>query len=844
MSTDHNRILIESLQQVVGERFGRYSKYIIQDRALPDVRDGLKPVQRRILYAMHMEGNTSSKPFRKSAKTVGNVIGNYHPHGDNSVYEAMVRMSQDWKMNIPLVEMHGNNGSIDGDGPAAMRYTEARLSKISALLLENIEKNTVDFIPNFDDTHTEPTVLPARYPNLLVNGSTGISAGYATDIPPHNINEVIDATIHLIKHPNATLEKIMTFIQGPDFPGGGIVQGIDGITKALKTGRGRIIVRGKVEREATKGKQVLVITEIPYEVNKATLVRQMDEIRLNKSIDGITEVRDESDRTGFRIVVEIKKDADVTSIENYFYKNTDLQVNYNYNMVSIYNGRPVLMGAKQMLTAYIEHQLEVLTRRTNYDLKKAKARAHIVTGLIKALSILDAVIATIRGSKNKGDAIQNLMASYDFTEAQADSIVSLQLYRLTNTDVVSLESEAAELETNIAAWELLLSNEENMRTQLIQELKEVNKEQVFPRKSVVEHEVQEIVIEEETLIPKRSGIVTVTHDGYVKFSSQRSYSASNGEDHGHKETDALLAQYEVENTQTIIAITSGGEYLYIPVHTIPEKRWKDIGVHLSTISQYNTADKIIYAFGVNQFVKEHEYLVLTSKNGFIKQVDVGTMKMQRFTKASKVMNLKDDDQVVAAQKITPSKDLKVLIVTRDGFNNFFSLTEVPESGLTAQGVRGIKLGDDDAVATAFVGYDTDSVVLYTDKGTCKRMSLGQLDITGRYRKGNRIIKKMKTQNYEIVGGAEFGMNVNVMFEEVTEQTVIDKMPLADNDTVGKKTFEKEVLAVLPFDIGTIGVEEVEAPSKTIKKTDDATAEFEKMMADLQKEEQGNLFDDE
>jgi len=840
MTEIKGKIFRESLQLVVGERFGRYSKYIIQDRALPDVRDGLKPVQRRILYAMYHEGNTNSKPFRKSAKTVGNVIGNYHPHGDTSVYDAMVRLSQDWKMREPLVQMHGNNGSIDGDSAAAMRYTEARLSTISELLLENIDKDTVDFIPNFDDTYTEPTVLPARYPNLLVNGSMGISAGYATDIPPHNLKEVIEATIHLIKQPNANLDDIMQYMQGPDFPGGAIVQGVEGIRQAFETGKGKIVIRSKVEKEVNKGKVALVITEVPYEVNKANMVRQMDEIRVNKSIDGIAEVRDESDRMGLRIVVELKKDANVEAIENYLYKNTDLQVNYNYNMVAIYNGHPRLLGVKQILTAYIEHQLDVLARRTKFDLHKAKKRAHIVDGLIKALSILDEVIATIRQSKNRQDAIQNLVVKFEFTTEQAEAIVQLQLYRLTNTDVVALEQESAELQANIVSWQELLNDESKMRARLVSELSTVITQIPSERRSVVEHEVQNIVIEAEALIAKRSGIVTITRDGYIKFSSMRSFNASNGEGHGQKETDALIAQYEVENTQTIIAITSGGSYLFIPVHTIPESKWKDTGVHLSTLSQYDTTEKIIYAFGIDQFIKEKEHLIIASQNGFIKKIDVGEMQLQRYSKATKVMGLKGDDVIIAAQKVSATTEKAILLITREGFANFFSPVEVPLAGGKAQGVRSMKLSDDDIVATMFIGYDTDSVVLFTDKSTHKRLSLAQLEYTGRYKKGTRLIRVLKTQKYEIVGSAEFGTYVNIITSKGTIQYLLEKLPLADLQTVGKKIEEiDDIIQVYALEVATIetGVQVV-APQKTVADIDKTQQELERML-----EEQGVLFDD-
>ena len=429
-----------TLEDIMGERFGSYSKYIIQDRAIPDARDGLKPVQRRILYSMYKEHNTFDKPYRKSAKTVGDVIGNYHPHGDSSIYDAMVRMSQDWKIRLPYIDMHGNNGSIDGDSPAAYRYTEARLSKISNEMIRDIDKNTVEFSPNFDDSTVEPTVLPTRFPALLVNGATGISAGYATNIPPHNLGEVIDATIYLIDHEDASLDELMQYVKGPDFPTGAIVEGINGIRDAYTNGKGKIIVTSKTEFETKGGKTSLIVTEIPYEVNKAQLVKKIDDIRLDKKIDGIVEVRDESEKD-IRIAIDLKKDANQELILNYLLKNTDLQSSYSFNMVTIVNRRPKLLGLKGMLEAFVKHQKEVVKRRTQFDLETAQKRLHIVDGLIKCLSILDEVIKVIRNSKNKSDAKDNLVKEFEFTYEQAEAIVVLQLYRLTNTDVVALEEE-------------------------------------------------------------------------------------------------------------------------------------------------------------------------------------------------------------------------------------------------------------------------------------------------------------------------------------------------------------------------------------------------------------------
>ena len=587
-----------TLEEVMGDRFGRYSKYIIQERALPDIRDGLKPVQRRILFAMNKDGNTYDKGFRKSAKSVGNIMGNYHPHGDSSIYEAMVRMSQDWKLREVLIEMHGNNGSMDGDPPAAMRYTEARLSKLSGEMLADIEKETVDLVWNFDDTEKEPTVLPARYPNLLVNGSTGISAGYATEIPTHNLAEVIDGTIYMIDHPQASLEKLMEYIPGPDFPTGGILQGKDEIKKAYETGRGKVILRSKTKIEAMKGnKQQIVITEIPYEVNKATLVKKMDEIRLNKKIDGIAEVRDESDRTGLQIVVELKKDANAQGILNYLFKNTELQINYNFNMVAIDHMTPHQVGLKDILRSYIEHRKQVITKRSQFDLAKAQKRQHIVEGLMKALSILDEVIATIRESKDKKDAKKNLVDVFQFTEEQAEAIVTLQLYRLTNTDITELQKESESLIAQITELNKILSNDKELFSVMKKELREVKKNYSSARLTTIEDEIEEIKIDTQVLVAQEDVIVSVTREGYVKRTSLRSYSASKPEEIGMREGDYLLYSGELSTLDHVLLITNKANVIYRPVHELPDLKWKDAGEHISqTISNLSVDESILAGF--------------------------------------------------------------------------------------------------------------------------------------------------------------------------------------------------------------------------------------------------------
>ncbi|MFX0110996.1 DNA topoisomerase IV subunit A [Bacillus pumilus] len=737
------------LEEVIGDRFGRYSKYIIQDRALPDARDGLKPVQRRILYAMYAEGNTQDKNFRKAAKTVGNVIGNYHPHGDSSVYEAMVRMSQDWKVRNVLIEMHGNNGSIDGDPPAAMRYTEARLSAIASELLKDLDKETVEFVANFDDTSKEPVVLPAMFPNLLVNGSTGISAGYATDIPPHHLGEVIDGVIKRIEQPHCTVEDLMTVIKGPDFPTGGIIQGVDGIKKAYETGKGKIMIRGKAEIETIRGgRQQIVITEIPYEVNKANLVKKMDEFRIERKVEGISEVRDETDRTGLRIVVELKKEADANGVLNFLYKNSDLQIPYNFNMVAIHNRRPTLMTLTTILDAYIAHQKEVVTNRSAYELRKAKERHHIVDGLIKALSILDEVIATIRSSNDKRDAKNNLMDKYDFTEAQSEAIVSLQLYRLTNTDITQLRDEASELDVRIAELEDILGNEKKLLKVITNSLKKLKKTYADERRSVIEEKIEEIKINLEVMIASEDVYVTVTKDGYIKRTSQRSYAASNGKDFGMKDTDRLIHQFEMNTTDVLLLFTNKGSYIYCPVHQLPDIRWKDMGQHITNIISIDRDESIQKAIPIKEF-DETSYLLFFTKGGMVKKTELLQYKAQRYSKPLVALNLKGDDELVDVHVTTGQQEL--FIATKNGYGLWFDEEEVSVVGPRAAGVKGINLKDgDEVVSGQIIDPKNDVLVLTTQRGAVKRMNLSEFDKTSRAKRGVLMLRELKKNPHRIV----------------------------------------------------------------------------------------------
>lgn len=740
-----------ALEEVLGDRFGRYSKYIIQDRALPDARDGLKPVQRRILYAMDVEGNTHEKGFRKSAKTVGNVIGNYHPHGDSSVYDAMVRLSQDWKIRNVLVEMHGNNGSVDGDPPAAMRYTEARLSAIAAELLKDIDKRTVDFVPNFDDTASEPTVLPAMYPNLLVNGSTGISAGYATEIPPHNLEEVIDGAIMRIEKPNCTVEDLMTVVKGPDFPTGGIIQGVEEIKKAYETGKGKIIVRSKAEIEPLRGgRQQIVITEIPFDVNKANLVKKIDEFRLDKKVEGMSEVRDETDRTGLRIVIELKKDANAEGVLNYLYKNSDLQVTYSFNMVAIHNRRPELMGLRELLDAYIGHRKEVVTRRSQFELQKAQDRMHIVSGLIKALSILDEVIATIRASKDKRDAKNNIITKFQFTEAQAEAIVSLQLYRLTNTDVTALQAEADELTKKIAELKAILESEKKLFSVIKKELRDVKKRFVEPRRTMIEREIEEIKINLEVLVASEDVIVTVTKEGYVKRTSLRSFSASNGQDFGMKDSDRLLAQLNINTTDVLLLFTNKGNYLYCPVHELPDIRWKDVGQHVANIVPIDRDEEIIKVIPVEEFNKE-VFLLFITKNGMVKKTELSQYKAQRYSRALTAVNVKLDDEVMDVH-VTDGKK-QVFLITYFGYGLRFQEEEVNPVGIRAAGVKGINLKPGDYVTSGqVIGSDShESVVIATQRGAMKKMKLDEFELTTRAKRGIVMLRELKNNPHRIIG---------------------------------------------------------------------------------------------
>ena len=772
-----------TLEQIMGDRFWRYSKSIIQERALPDIRDGLKPVQRRILFAMNKDGNTYDKGFRKSAKSVGNVMGNFHPHGDSSIYEALVRLSQDWKLREPLIEMHGNNGSMDGDPPAAMRYTEARLSKIAGLMLQDIDKDTVEMALNFDDTEKEPTVLPARIPNLLVNGATGISAGYATEIPTHNLSEVLDALIYLIKYPTASLDKLMEFIPGPDFPTGGIIQGIDGIRKAYQTGRGRVVVRAKTEIETLRGgRQQINVTEIPYEVNKAQLVKRINDLRLAKKVEGIAEARDETDRSGLRIAIELKRGANANGILNYLLKNTDLQINYNFNMVAIDDQRPMRVGLKRILTSYLEFQKEIIRRRTQYNLTKAQQRLHIVEGLIKALSILDKVIKTIRASKNRKDAKENLVKEYNFTPEQAEAIVTLQLYRLTNTDVTELEKEQEQLNSRINEYQLILTNENELAKVLTKEIRAIKKEFGNPRRTKIENHVEKLEIDTKVTVANEDVVVLVSHAGYIKRSSIRSFKASEAEENGLREDDYPLLVQQTNTLSHLFMFTNLGHIIYRPIHEIADARWKDTGEHISQTIGLADNEEIIKAMIFDK-LDQPGTIIMGTSDGQVKQTAFNDYKPGSRYKshASVAIKLRDNARVVNVDYYEPSNENRSLLtISRQGYAVRYDVADVPVTGIRTAGVRAINLKDDDQVADQILVKDGQDIAVITQRGAFKEMPVDEIEVGARARRGELVLRRLKSHPHEIADFLAYDPDYQGAFEAITNRPAFQDIMATDH----------------------------------------------------------------
>ena len=832
MNTILSKIHDYALEEIMGERFARYSKSIIQDRALPDIRDGLKPVQRRILYAMYRDRNTYDKAYKKSATAVGNIMGRYHPHGDSSIYEAMVRMSQWWKQNTPYIDMHGNNGSMDGDGAAAMRYTESRLSKISAELLKDIDKDTVDMIWNFDDTLKEPVVLPAKFPNLLVNGANGISAGYATNIPPHNLGEVIDATIKRIDSPNCKLDTILEIVKGPDFPTGAIVEGKKGIIEAFTNGRGKVMVKAKTEFVKEKGKNEILVTEIPFDVNKAALVKKIDEIRIDKKIDGIVEVLDESNfEEPMRISIRLKKDADQELILNYLFKNTDLQISYNYNMVSIINGRPMTVGILQVLDAYIAHQKEIITRRSKFDLDVYQKRMHIIEGLIKAISILDEVIATIRASKNKSDSKVKLIEKFGFTEEQAEEIVTLRLYRLSNTDIQELKDEYEKLGALIKGLELILNDESKMKSLMKHELKKVKEEYATPRKSEIRDEIVEVKIDTTKMISKEDVIVVVTNEGYVKRVSVRSHEASDTET-GLKDGDYVTFKAKMNTMDILLLFTDLGNYLYIPVYEIPDLKWKDLGKHVSNLISIKANENIIKSVPVYDF-NDDIYITSFTKNGMVKRTKLSEFKAMRYSKPICSMKLKEDDSVV---DVTDCFGSKVLVVTNLGYALNFGIHEIPVTGLKASGVKSISLKDDFVVNGMIYSDDMEYLTVITDKSTGKRIKLSEFDLMNRARRGVRIIRDIKTNPYHINASFIISYKESILLKTGKDllEYKLTELPISDCHSAGSTMIKDPILnvSIIPSLESKENVKKIEKENINLNTIDEKMMTIDDFLKDL------------
>lgn len=810
----------ESLDDIMSLRFGAYSKYIIQERALPDARDGLKPVQRRILYSMYMDGNTSIKPHRKSAKAVGQVMGIFHPHGDSSIYEAMVRLSQDWKNNLTLIDMHGNNGSIDDDPPAAYRYTEVRLDKNAEKLLNDIDKNTVTMTNNYDDSTLEPTVLPASYPLLLVNGSTGIASGYATNMAPHNLNEIVDATIYRLNNPECSVEDLMVFVKGPDFPTGGIVQGLDNIKEVFKTGRGKVVLRSKCEVLRGKTNDSIVVTEIPYEVIKCNLVKKINDIAINKDIEGISEVRDESGRDGLKIVIELKKDANSEMILNYLYKNTDLQINYSYNNIAIVNHRPTLLSLPDALDAFIDFRKQVVLNRSVYLRDKKKARLHVIDGLIKAVSILDSVIETIRRSNDKQDSKINLMNNFLFTEEQAEAIVNLRLYRLSNTDIVALKEECSTLIREISELESIISSKEILKSVLTKELKQVNLDNITPRKTKIENEVSDLVIDKLAMVPNESCYISLTRDGYVKRFSKRTFDANLNSLPFTKESDVLLGISACETLDTLLVFTNKGNYLYIPVYKLQECKYKDIGKHVSTYVKLEGNEKVVGALIVKSF-ETYAFVVLATKNGMIKKTSIPKFDITRFSKAIPAIKLKENDELVSVN-IAYEND-NVVVVSKSGNYNRYSLEMLSDIAPRAMGVGGINVKNDELAGVAIEHSGPNELLLCSNKGY-KRIHFADLDFTSRNAKGNRLFKQTKTNPSEIIGVKTIASDTSLIYND--EKMTI--LPASSIPFMGLDATFSSVGEVLPFikdDMSDIPVVDMVMIPESYYKHDDENIEY-------------------
>ncbi len=845
-----NRVIEQSFAEIMSKRFSDYANLVILSRAIPDARDGLKPVQRRILYAMYQEGNTHDKPYRKSAKTVGYVMGTYHPHGDSAIYETMVRMAQWWKMRQVLIQGHGNFGSLDADPPAAMRYTESRLSALANEMLRDIEKATVTFIPNYDNSTEQPAVLPARFPNLLVNGASGIAVGFATEIPTHNLGEVIDATIAQMKNPKIMLDELMTYIKGPDFPTGGIVQGVSGIRKAFETGRGQFIIRGRTHVEEPKGGKVkkIVISEIPYDVVKSKLVAQIDELVLERKIEGAIAVRDETGRKEaeqkkVRIVIDIRKDADPQAILHYLYKNTDLQIYYNYNMNAIYEGTIRQMGLKELLSAYIAHQKEVVTKRSQFDLNRKEKRQHIVHGLIRAKSILREIVDTIMGSEDRADAKQNIIKQYGFTDEQADAILSIQLASLTRIDIVKLEKELAALEKEIAELKAILASEKKLIQVIVGELSEIKKKYGEPRLTEIQGEIEEIKVDLAMQINAEDCIVTLTNEGYVKRTSPRSFKSMGGtiDTCGVKEGDKVRHCIEANTSHTALFFTQDGKYFAVLVDELPDAKWKDVGTALVNVIALEKHQRIIALHIVDSFEKPL-YVCHVTRSGLIKRTPLAEYATSRSGALVAAKLKSDEDEFVDVRLV--GDDETYLVITRDGMGIRFPIGEVSPTGRASSGVKAITLTNGDEVAGAFAvqGEAERVVCVVTQEGVVKRTRLSDFPVQGRAGKGLVVLRKRKTLPHRIVAAHIEGDACDKLYAQTAtgEWAVVPvaAVPVNEQGGSGRSVLSGPVRAVMV---------EAAIPSEENKETGEKAAELSASSAapdtDETQESQISLFDE-
>ena len=776
-----NKIIIKNLDEVINESYSRYAKYVIQERALPDIRDGLKPVQRRILYAMNDLKITHDKQYKKSARSVGEVIGKYHPHGDSSIYEAMVRMSQEWKNNIPLLDMHGNKGSIDGDNAAAMRYTETRLSKICDLMLNNIEKDTVDFINNFDDSEIEPVFLPSLFPNLLVNGATGIAAGFATNISPMNISEVFEAIIFCVDNKNASVEKIMKIVKGPDFPTGGIVQGLSGIYDAYQTGKGKFIIRAKIIDKELKDKKYnqLVITEIPYETNKANIIKSIDDIIINNKIPGILEVRDESDRNGISIVIDIDKSKSFDIYKKFLYKNTQLQIIYNHNFVCIDNKTPVLMPLNIAIEKFINHAINIIVKTNKYDLDKFLKRKEIVSGLIKAVSILDEIIELIRVSFNKEDAKKNLINKFFFTNNQAEAIVLLRLYKLTSTDISDLRKELSNLNEKIDKLQLLINDKNIQENELKAIIRKFNEEFGYKRRTVIEKEIEKIVIENSDILDNKNCYLMVTRDGYIKSTTKKSIDSSVYGSYILKPGDILVNIFASNSQNQIVLITSQGRYINIPVFKIESSKYKEPGTHLSSFVSLNQNEKIINSFNVSNLISDDRKIIIMTKNGYIKRLKISSLTFSNNIKYGNIINFKNDDEIVSTTIQNEEKEISVF--TKNGFYSKYLIDEIAITNKTSMGIKAIKLKDNDELKSFFIFNDEKYFLLATNH-VFKKIKIEELKLTKRYNEPKNILIEVHKKNNSIINTTIFKDNFifNILYENNEYiNSEIDKISTTD-----------------------------------------------------------------